>query len=93
MIKIAIQLLNPAKNALRDSPTEYKFLLSVLLASMWCIAFGIFTAELLMIGYNIIGHIALILCVFVTWGVFKMAKKPNVPSTKNKVVWDLTKES
>jgi len=92
MFKVSLQILDPAKNALRNSPLEYKFLLSVLLASMWCIAFGIYTYELLFIGYNIIGHIVLITCVFITWGVFKMSKKPQDPASKNKVVWDLSQE-
>lgn len=92
MIKTALQIINPATNALRNSPPEYKFWLSITLASMWCIAFGIFTAELLTIGHNIIGHYILILCVFITWRVFKLAKKHQSPATKNKVVWDLNRE-
>jgi hypothetical protein len=92
MLKIAMQILDPAKNALRNSPTESKYLISILLASMWCVAFGIFTYELMSIGYNIIGHIVLITCVFATWGIFKLQKKWQPPTTKNKVVWDLTKE-
>jgi hypothetical protein len=67
----AYGLLDSTKNALKDAPIEYKFLLSNTLAAMWCIAFGIYTAELLFIGYNIIGHTVLIACVFFTWFVFK----------------------
>ena len=92
MIKTALQIINPATNALRNSPPEYKFWLSILLASMWCIAFSIFTAELLTIGHNIIGHYILIFCVFITWRVFKFTKKHQSPTTKNKVVWDLNRE-
>ena len=88
-----IKLLNPAYNGLKNAPPENKFLLSILLASMWGIAFGIFTAELLFIGYNIIGHIALIFCVFVTWTAFKYTKKRFDPATSNKVKWDMEKEA
>ena len=64
--RFAYGLLDGSKNALQHSPMEYRFLLSILLASMWCIGFGIYTAELLFIGYNIIVHIVLIACVFIT---------------------------
>lgn len=90
--KFAYGLLDSTKNALKHSPVEYRFLLTSLLASMWCIAFGIYTAELLFIGYSIIGHQILIACVFITWGVFHNVKKPTPPSPPNKVRWDLSRE-
>ena len=43
-------LLDDTKNALKDAPMEYKFLLSNTLAAMWCVTFGVYTAELLFIG-------------------------------------------
>ena len=90
--KFAYGLLDGSKNALKTAPMEYKFLASNLLASLWCIAFGIFTAELLFIGYNIIGHVALITMVFFTWFVFTVEKKKTDPAPPNKVRWDLTRE-
>ena len=90
--KFAYGLLDGSKNALKDSPMEYKFLVSNLLASLWCIAFGIFTAELLFIGYSIIGHIALITMVFFTWFVFTTEKKKADPAPPNKVRWNLERE-
>ena len=90
--KFGYGLLDSTKNGLKNSPMEYKFLASNLLASLWCIAFGIFTAELLFIGYNIIGHICLITMVFFTWFVFNNEKKKADPSPPNKVRWDLTRE-
>jgi len=42
----AYGLLDGTKNALKHSPSEYRFLLMSLLASMWCIAFGIYTADM-----------------------------------------------
>ena len=87
------EFLNPAYNALKDSPPEYKFLASTILAGFWCIAFGIFTGELLFIGYSIIGHYALIFCVFVTWGIFRITKKLYGLTPSNKVKWDLENEA
>ena len=90
--KFAYGILDATKNGLRNSPMEYKFVLSNTLASMWCIAFGIYTAELLYIGYNIIGHTVLITCVFFTWFVFTTEKKKADPSPPNKVKWNLESE-
>ena len=73
--KFAYGLLDGTKNALRTAPTEYKYLVSNLLAAMWCIGFGIYTAELLFIGYNIIGHIAIITCVFFTFFMFRAVER------------------
>ena len=89
---VAYGLLNSTKNALRTAPMEYKFLLSNTLAAMWCIAFGIYTAELVFIGYNIIGHTVLIAAVFFTWFVFTIEKKKSEPSPPNKVRWNLERE-
>ena len=90
--KFAYGLLDSTKNALRTAPIEYKFVLSNTLAAMWCVAFGIYTAELLFIGYNIIGHTVLIAAVFFTWFVFTTEKKKADPSPPNKVQWDLERE-
>jgi len=90
--KIGYGLLDSTKNGLKSAPMEYKFLATNLLASLWCIAFGIFTAELLFIGYNIIGHIALISMVFFTWFIFTIEKKKADPAPPNKVRWNLEKE-
>jgi len=85
-------ILNPNRNGLRAAPTEYKFMISCTLASFWCIAFGIYTAELLFIGYSIIGHMLAILMVFITWKVFTDQRKHSQPSPPNKVQWDLERE-
>ena len=89
---ILLDILNPNKNGLRAAPPEYKFMISCVLAAFWCVAFGIYTAELLFIGYSIIGHIILIFMVFVTWTVFKNVRKHSPPSPPNKVQWDLERE-
>jgi len=88
----AYGLLDGTKNALKTAPMEYKYLVSNLLAAMWCIGFGIYTAELLFIGYNIIGHAALITCVFLTFFVFAAERKTSEPAPPNKCVWDLERE-
>lgn len=90
--KFAYGLLDSGQNALRSAPIEYKFLLSNTLAAMWCVAFGIYTAELLFIGYNIIGHTVLIAAIFFTWFVFTTEKKKADPAPPNKVQWDLERE-
>jgi hypothetical protein len=57
------------------------------------LAFGIFTGELLFIGYSMIGHYALLFCVFLTWSVFRLTRKMYGPNIPNKVKWDLEKEA
>lgn len=90
-----IDFLNPLKNALVHAPGEFKYTLSIILSGIWCIAFGIYTAELLFIGYNIIGHIALISCLFVTYAAFTYAQQyaqGGPQKTTNAVVWALDRE-
>ena len=90
--KFGFGLLDASKNALKFAPMEYKYLLSILLAAMWCIAFGIYTVEFVYIGYNIIGHWVIITAVFFTFFVFKTEKSRKLKSSPNKVKWDLEKE-
>ena len=75
-------ILNPNYNPMRHAPAEVKFLATVILACFWCLAFGIFTGELLVIGYNMIGHIAVLVMVFVTWSTFQWFRKryPALPT-------------
>jgi len=88
-----LEFLNPSYNALRNSPPEWKFLASIILATFWCLAFGILTGELLFIGHSILGHYALLLCVFLTWAVFRITHKVYDVTPSNKVKWDLEKEA
>ena len=90
--KFAYGLLDNTKNALKHSSMEYRFMLTNTLAAMWCIAFGIYTAELLYIGYNIIGHTVLIAAVFFTFFVFTTEKRKAKPAPPNKVKWNLESE-
>ncbi len=69
--KAFVVLLNPNKNALRYAPPQIKYGASILLACLWCLAFGMWAGELWTIGYNMLGHIFVISMVFVTWAVFK----------------------
>ena len=87
-----LDILDPNKNGLKAAPPEYKFMISLILAGLWCLVFGVYTAELLFIGYNIIGHILGITMIFVTWTVFKNVRAHTPPSPPNKVKWDLEKE-
>ena len=90
--KFGFGLLDDTKNTLKFAPIEYKYLLSILLAAMWCIAFGIYTVELFYIGHNIIGHWVIITAVFFTFFVFKTEKARTPKSSRNMVKWDLEKE-
>jgi hypothetical protein len=64
-------LLNPNINPLRHAPAHIKYFASILLGCFWCLAFGLYIGELMTIGYNMLGHIAIISMVFVTWTVFR----------------------
>lgn len=73
-------LLNPDVNPLRHMPPYIRYFASILISCFWCLAFGLYIGELLTIGYNMIGHIAIISMVFVTWGAFKTSEKVYGPS-------------
>jgi len=90
--KFGYGLLDGSKNALKHSPMEYRYLLSILLSAMWSIAFGIYTAELLFIGYNIIGHFVIITAAFFTFFVFTAEKSRSLKAPPNRVKWDLERE-
>ena len=64
-------LLNPNLNPLRHAPSHIKYIATILLACFWCLAFGLYIGELLLIGYNMLGHIAVISMIFVTLIDFK----------------------
>ena len=68
-------LLNPDVNPLRHMPTYIRYYVSIVIACFWCLAFGLFFGELLFIGYNMLGHIAIITMVFVTWTVFRVSER------------------
>jgi hypothetical protein len=71
--------LNPNLNSLRYAPTYLKYFTSIVLACFWCLAFGIYIGELLTIGYNMIGHIAIISMAFTTGIVMQVFKKTYGP--------------
>jgi hypothetical protein len=71
--------LNPNLNSLRYAPTYLKYFTSIVLACFWCLAFGIYIGELLTIGYNMIGHIAIITMAFSTGYIMRLFKKTYGP--------------
>lgn len=71
IFKTFSELLNVNRNALKSVPDPTKYLSMILLSCFWCLAFGMYFGELLFIGYNMVGHIALITMGFVTWWTFK----------------------
>jgi len=68
-------IIHPNYNPMRHAPVEYKVIATVILACLWCLSFGIFAGELLTIGHNMLGHIAVIVMVFVTWSTFQWFRK------------------
>lgn len=64
-------LLNIDRNALKNVPDPTKYLAMIMLSCFWCLAFGLYIGELFTIGYNMIGHIAIVTMVFVTWWTFR----------------------
>lgn len=70
-------LLNVNTNALAMIPNPTKYLAMVMLSCFWCLAFGLYIGELLTIGYNMIGHVAVVTMVFVTWYTFRSLNESN----------------
>ena len=68
--KAYIDLLNPNLNQIKHSPPQFKYIISILVASLWAVAFSLYFGELYTLGYNVIGHVAIVSMVFVTWYVF-----------------------
>ena len=64
-------LLNVDRNALKNVPDASKYLAMVMLSCFWCLAFGLYIGELFTIGYNMIGHIAIVTMAFVTGWLFR----------------------
>ena len=58
-------LLDPNLNPLRHAPAFVRYLATILLASFWCLAFGVYFGDIQNIGYNMLGHAAVISMVFV----------------------------
>ena len=69
------QLLDPNLNPLRHAPAHIRYFATILLACFWCAAFGLYFGDFFFIGYNMLGHIAVISMAFVTWGVFKQTDR------------------
>jgi len=74
-------IMNPNLNPLRYTPPHIKYFASILLGCFWSLAFGIYVGELMTIGYNMIGHIAIISMVFATWAVFRSVENTGQPRT------------
>jgi len=73
--------MDPNLNPLRHAPIHVKYFFSILLGCFWSLAFGLYVGELLTIGYNMIGHIAVISMAFGTWAVFRSVENVYGPRT------------
>ena len=81
IFKSSKDILNPNINPLRHAPVHIKYFASILLGCFWSLAFGLYIGELLTIGYNMLGHIAIISMVFGTWAVFRTVENTYKPRT------------
>jgi len=79
LFKAGRDIVNPNINPLRHAPAHIKYFASILLSCFWCLAFGLYIGELLTIGYNMLGHIAIVSMVFATWAVFKTVERTYIP--------------
>ena len=68
-------LLDPNLNPLRHAPVLVRYFATIILASFWCLAFGMYFGDIQNIGYNMMGHAAVISMAFVTWVVFKQSNR------------------
>lgn len=64
-------LLSVDRNVLSEIPNPTKYLAMIILSCFWCLAFGLYIGELMTIGYNMIGHIAVVTMAIVTWKIFR----------------------
>ena len=71
LLKKVRYVLDPNLNPLRLAPPHIRYFATIILACFWCLAFGLYIGQFQLIGYNMLGHIAVISMVFVTWAVFK----------------------
>lgn len=62
-------LLSPHTNNLKYAPPQFKYIVSILIASLWAVAFSLYIGELYYLGYNVIGHVAIVSMAFFTWYV------------------------
>jgi hypothetical protein len=79
LFKASRDIVNPNINPLRHAPVYVKYFLSILLGCFWSLAFGLYIGELFTIGYNMLGHIAIISMVFVTLSVFRSVENTYGP--------------
>jgi hypothetical protein len=64
-------LMNVRTNALANVPDQTKWLAMIMLSCFWALAFSLYVGELITIGYNILGHVAIVTMAFVTWWTFR----------------------
>jgi hypothetical protein len=64
-------VLDPNLNPLRHAPLHIRYFATILLGCFWCLAFGLYFKDFQLIGFNMLGHIAVISMAFITWTVFK----------------------
>lgn len=88
VVRAAWRSLDPNVNPLRHAPPEFKYLASILLGCFWSLAFGLWAGELMFIGYNMLGHVAVITMAFVTWRVMRYSEKKYAPRGAGEILRD-----
>jgi hypothetical protein len=75
LFKTFYQLLDPNFNGLKNAPMQTKYIVSILLACFWALAFSLYAGEIWYLGYNVFGHMAIVSMAFITWLVIKTVQK------------------
>ena len=72
------KVMDHNQNPLRHIPDPVsRFWIMTILAWMWCIAFGLYFSNVILMGVSFIGHLAILFMVFFTASVFYDAEKRN----------------
>ena len=76
MIKIYNLIMDSTKNPLSNIPDiNTRHMIMQVLAWMWCIIFSMWVGSIVVFGISAIAHALLIAGVFITAGVFEIAKR------------------
>lgn len=68
-------IVNPSLNSMRNAPPFVKYFATVLLALIWSVAFGLYTAQFFYIGLNMAAHVAIVSVAFLTWYTLKSFRR------------------
>ena len=99
MIKRTYQaIMDPRRNPLRHLPRTVCFQYMCILAYMWSAIFAIALGSALAFGVSLVGHVAVLVGIFLTAEVFRSARRqslhhrelysdPNQPGVRYDDIW------